>query len=249
MFGPPLSLYEGAYLEAILRFPNEYPYAPPTFQFSDQVYHPNVDINGFVCISILHPPSDGVSLSGELPSERWSPVQNARSILLSIVSLLDDPNELCPANTEAADTYRRWRDPKIMDMTYPNKVRQLAIESNAKALRMGIIVPTKLEDYCLKAPIEPELNDVLNDTLFNDYDEDDSSNEDEYSDDDYAEDGDGYNDSNGDGDGEEGDDDNDGDGDGDGEEGDAEEEDNEEDDEDDDTSIDIDDHESDTNDS
>lgn len=58
-----------------------------------------------MCISILHPPADD-EMSGELSSERWSPVQNANSILLSTISMLNDPNVSSPANIDASVEYR-----------------------------------------------------------------------------------------------------------------------------------------------
>jgi ubiquitin-conjugating enzyme E2 R len=40
-------------------------------------------------------------MSGELASERWSPVQRVESVLISILSLLDDPEVSSPANVDA----------------------------------------------------------------------------------------------------------------------------------------------------
>ena len=56
--------------------------------------------NGEVCISILHPPTEDPQ-SGEHPSERWNPAQNVRTILMSIISLLNEPNCSSPANVDA----------------------------------------------------------------------------------------------------------------------------------------------------
>jgi len=56
--------------------------------------------NGEVCISILHPPTEDPQ-SGEHPSERWNPTQNVRTILMSIISLLNEPNCSSPANVDA----------------------------------------------------------------------------------------------------------------------------------------------------
>ena len=47
--------------------------------------------NGVVCISILHAPGDD-PLRYESASERWSPVQGVRSVLLSVLSMLAEPN-------------------------------------------------------------------------------------------------------------------------------------------------------------
>jgi ubiquitin-conjugating enzyme E2 R len=69
IFGPPDTLYAGGYFKALMKFPNDYPYSPPTVRFLCKMWHPNVYESGDVCISILHPPVDDPQ-SGELPSER-----------------------------------------------------------------------------------------------------------------------------------------------------------------------------------
>ncbi|KAK0132067.1 Ubiquitin-conjugating enzyme E2 R2 [Merluccius polli] len=78
IFGPPNTHYEGGYFKARIKFPMDYPYAPPAFRFLTKMWHPNIYENGDVCISILHPPVDDPQ-SGELPSERWNPTQNVSS--------------------------------------------------------------------------------------------------------------------------------------------------------------------------
>ena len=96
----PDSDYYGGYFKAKMTFPKNYPYEPPDFQFLRPLYHPNVYDDGRLCVSILHPPGED-EMSGELASERWSPVQSAESVLLSILSLLDDPEVSSPANVDA----------------------------------------------------------------------------------------------------------------------------------------------------
>jgi ubiquitin-conjugating enzyme E2 R len=64
-----------------------------------------------VCISILHPPVDDVQ-GGELPGERWNPTQSVRTILLSIISVLNDPNTFSPANVDASVAFRNWKEGK-----------------------------------------------------------------------------------------------------------------------------------------
>lgn len=80
-----------------MKFPKRYPYEPPEFKFNRQLWHPNVYRDGKVCISILHTPGDD-EMSGELASERWSPAQRVESVLLSIISLLDDAEVSSAAN-------------------------------------------------------------------------------------------------------------------------------------------------------
>lgn len=69
------------YLQLLMKFPGDYPYSPPSVRFLTRLWHPNVYENGDLCISILHPPVDDPQ-SGELPSERWNPTQNVRSVNL-----------------------------------------------------------------------------------------------------------------------------------------------------------------------
>lgn len=64
---------------------------------TDFVVYPN----GVVCISILHPPGDD-PLRYESASERWSPVQGVRSVLLSVLSMLAEPNVESGADIEVS---------------------------------------------------------------------------------------------------------------------------------------------------
>ena len=59
-----------------------------------------------MCISILHAPGDDPN-HYELASERWSPIQSVEKILISVMSMLAEPNDESPANVDAA---RMWRD-------------------------------------------------------------------------------------------------------------------------------------------
>lgn len=70
------------------------------FKFIRPLYHPNIYPDGRLCISILHAPGDDET-SGELASERWSPVQRVETVLISVLSLLDDAEVSSPANVDA----------------------------------------------------------------------------------------------------------------------------------------------------
>lgn len=41
-------------------------------------------------------------MSGELPEERWLPSQTVGTVLLSVISMLNDPNTSSPANVDAS---------------------------------------------------------------------------------------------------------------------------------------------------
>ncbi|KAI4469236.1 ubiquitin-conjugating enzyme e2 [Holotrichia oblita] len=143
--------------------------------------------NGDLCISILHPPVDDPQ-SGELPCERWNPTQNVRTILLSVISLLNEPNTFSPANVDASVMYRRWRDSKGRDKEYENIIRKQAMAARAEAERDGIQVPLTLEDYCIKTQVKPNTSDSqveMTDFYDDDYDEeyDDPSDGSDYEED------------------------------------------------------------------
>ncbi|KAK1342988.1 hypothetical protein QTO34_015757 [Cnephaeus nilssonii] len=187
IFGPPNTYYEGGYFKARLKFPIDYPYSPPAFRFLTKMWHPNIYETGDVCISILHPPVDDPQ-SGELPSERWNPTQNVRTILLSVISLLNEPNTFSPANVDAfcdvQEVEREQRQGPGVHRHHP------VLGTKVDAERDGVKVPTTLAEYCVKtkAPAPDEGSDLFYDDYYEDAeaeadscfgdDEDDSGNED-----------------------------------------------------------------------
>ncbi|RIA84061.1 ubiquitin-conjugating enzyme/RWD-like protein, partial [Glomus cerebriforme] len=107
--GPEGTPYEGGIFSAVLKFPTDYPLSPPTMKFTCEMFHPNIYPDGMVCISILHPPGDDPNMY-ESSSERWSPVQSVEKILLSVVSMLAEPNDESGANIEACKIWRSNRE-------------------------------------------------------------------------------------------------------------------------------------------
>jgi len=116
IIGPPDTLYEGGFFKAHLHFPKEYPLRPPRMKFVTEIWHPNIEKNGDVCISILHEPGDD-KWGYEKASERWLPVHTVETILISVISMLADPNDESPANVDAA---KEWRE------SYPEFKRKVA---------------------------------------------------------------------------------------------------------------------------
>ena len=100
MFGPPDTIFEGAIFKCQFKFPPSYPNNPPEFKFISPLLHPNIYTDGRVCISILHEGKDEYGY--EDISERWNPSQSVHSILMSIISLLPNPNFESPANVDAS---------------------------------------------------------------------------------------------------------------------------------------------------
>jgi ubiquitin-conjugating enzyme E2 A len=95
--GPSDSPYEKGVFDMLLRFNSDYPFKPPSLKFMKAIYHPNIYRDGKICIDILQP--DG-----------WASTQTVRTIMLSIISLLCDPNPASPANREAAELYMKDKE-------------------------------------------------------------------------------------------------------------------------------------------
>lgn len=104
--GPEDTPYEGHTYKLSISFPTSYPHAAPTVRFTTPPFHPNVDTSGYICLDIL--------------AEKWAPSYTVRTMLLSLQSLLGDPNPDSPLNPHAAKLWRSNRD------EYISRVRKAA---------------------------------------------------------------------------------------------------------------------------
>ncbi|CED82883.1 ubiquitin-conjugating enzyme [Phaffia rhodozyma] len=119
--GPEDTPYEGGLFVARLSFPPDYPLNPFKMKFDPPILHPNVYENGEVCISILHSPGEDPH-GYESSSERWSPIQSVEKVLLSVISMLAEPNVESGANIDCCKLYR---DNKA---EYERRVRQAVMD-------------------------------------------------------------------------------------------------------------------------
>ncbi|OAF68609.1 hypothetical protein A3Q56_03618 [Intoshia linei] len=168
IFGPPDTLYAGGYFKAKMKFPKDYPFGPPSLTFINSIWHPNIYKTGEVCISILHAPLHDPR-SGELPSEVWKPIHTVSTVLISIISLLSEPNTSSPANVEASLMYRRYLTKSDKD-EYLTVIKKNIRDSKIEAKKDGISIPTTLKEYL--ASKSPEKIEKPKKTVCDFYDDD-----------------------------------------------------------------------------
>ena len=121
--GPEDTLYEGGFFKAILTFPEDFPQSPPEMKFVTEMFHPNIYKDGRVCISILHNPGIDQYNEQERIDENWRPSLGVEQIVISVISMLSDPNTDSPANIDASVMFKNQRQ------QYEQRVRQLTLKS------------------------------------------------------------------------------------------------------------------------
>ena len=95
LFGPDDSPYSGGVFKVNIQFPVDYPFKPPRVVFNTKIYHPNINKAGFICLDIL--------------KNNWSPALTVSKVLLSILSMLTDPNPKDPLEPDIATQYTNNR--------------------------------------------------------------------------------------------------------------------------------------------
>uniref|UniRef100_A0A7N0U2S3 E2 ubiquitin-conjugating enzyme n=1 Tax=Kalanchoe fedtschenkoi TaxID=63787 RepID=A0A7N0U2S3_KALFE len=96
------TVFEDTEYKLSLSFPTDYPFKPPKVKFETGCYHPNVDVYGNICLDILQ--------------DKWSSAYDVRTILLSIQSLLGEPNTSSPLNNQAAAMWSNQEEYRKMVM-------------------------------------------------------------------------------------------------------------------------------------
>lgn len=102
IFGPDDTPWEGGTFELRMTFSETYPADPPTVVFVSQMFHPNIYRDGKICLDLLQ--------------DKWSPAYGAKELLLSIQTLLNDPNPDSPAHIIASKMYEEDREQYIREV-------------------------------------------------------------------------------------------------------------------------------------
>ncbi|KAG7390498.1 NEDD8-conjugating enzyme Ubc12 [Phytophthora pseudosyringae] len=85
-------LWKGATYDFSFKIPPMYPHDPPKVHCLTKIYHPNIDLDGNVCLNILR--------------EDWKPVLDINSVIYGLIYLFYEPNPDDPLNKEAAELFR-----------------------------------------------------------------------------------------------------------------------------------------------
>lgn len=106
------TVYEDMKFKLTIKFPENYPYSAPTIKFLTPCFHPNVDQYGNICLDIL--------------KEKWSASYSVATILQSLRSLLGDPNNDSPLNTQAANLWVNQEEyRKVLKKKYEESLKSI----------------------------------------------------------------------------------------------------------------------------
>ncbi|KAK8847437.1 hypothetical protein IAR55_005295 [Kwoniella newhampshirensis] len=99
---PDEGIYKGGVFKFTFAINANYPHEPPKVRCVQKIYHPNLDLEGNVCLNILR--------------EDWKPVLNLSSVMIGIQYLFLEPNPDDPLNKDAAEDLRRNREAFIQNV-------------------------------------------------------------------------------------------------------------------------------------
>ncbi|KAF8607135.1 hypothetical protein BDV93DRAFT_520034 [Ceratobasidium sp. AG-I] len=114
--GPEGSVYEGGEFHVEITLPADYPFHSPRMKFKTKIYHMNINDQGGICLDIL--------------KSAWSPALSLYKVMLSLSSLLTDPNPSDPLVPAIAQEYTRRR--KVHDSTARRWVQLHALPTVTK---------------------------------------------------------------------------------------------------------------------
>ncbi|THH06728.1 hypothetical protein EW145_g3886 [Phellinidium pouzarii] len=99
---PDEGMYKGGVYNFVFNITDAYPHEAPKVKCTQKIYHPNIDLEGNVCLNILR--------------EDWKPVLNLNSVFVGLQYLFLEPNAADPLNKDAAQVLRQDRDQFIRNV-------------------------------------------------------------------------------------------------------------------------------------
>ncbi|KAI5236204.1 putative NEDD8 conjugating enzyme [Aureobasidium subglaciale] len=93
---PDEGMYKNGTFNFTFNISQNFPHEPPKVKCTQKIYHPNIDLDGNVCLNILR--------------EDWKPVLNLNAVIVGLQFLFLEPNASDPLNKEAAEDLARDRD-------------------------------------------------------------------------------------------------------------------------------------------
>ncbi|KAI6026528.1 ubiquitin-conjugating enzyme/RWD-like protein [Pisolithus microcarpus] len=121
--GPQGSPYEGGVFNIDIQLNLDYPFSAPKVTFVTRIYHMNISDKGGICIDIL--------------KQNWSPALSLFKVMLSLSSLLTDPNprtSCLPIATDTIRTAKRWTELYARPLPVPPPA---PVPSTSAAVRSG----------------------------------------------------------------------------------------------------------------
>ena len=93
-------------------FPDKYPFTGPKVTCVDKIWHPNIDLDGGVCVNMLRP---------------WKPTYSTQVVLFGLLYLFTHPNPNDPLNQEAAKEMRE--QPAVFARNAVNAMKGLRVNN------------------------------------------------------------------------------------------------------------------------
>ncbi|EAS34622.3 NEDD8-conjugating enzyme Ubc12 [Coccidioides immitis RS] len=93
---PDEGMYKAGTFTFNFNINQNFPHDPPKVKCNQKIYHPNIDLEGNVCLNILR--------------EDWKPVLNLNAVIVGLQFLFLEPNASDPLNKEAAEDLRLNRE-------------------------------------------------------------------------------------------------------------------------------------------
>lgn len=90
---PDSGFWKNATYKFKFDIPDHYPHSPPKIHCETKIYHPNINLEGKVCLNILR--------------EDWKPVLDINAVIYGLIFLFYEPNPDDPLNHEAAELFRK----------------------------------------------------------------------------------------------------------------------------------------------